>query len=193
MFPQSSEAVQVRVVIVEQTVVIDFSSKLTVVAFEQSSFAVTVGAVGNTSEQPIVKLAGTPAKTGAFVSMIFMYTPNVALFPHSSSAIHSQYSKCVNPSPLQLSVFNTLSRNSTFLPFLRTITVPQSSVAVAEFSSKEGNVAQLNVNVSPFLAFIIANFGTLITGAFVSFTVIVCTLFVALPQLSFAVKVRVMV
>jgi hypothetical protein len=169
LFPQSSVAVHVRVIIVGQ--VPDELSLNETEALPHESDAVTVAAAGTEPHSTVVS-AGTPLSVGAVVSTTVMTWSPLVLLPQSSVAVQ-----------VRVMVF-VLPQAATSLSLDVIVTLPQASLPVA-LPVAAGLVSPVHSTV--------ASAGTVKLGAVVSTTVITWSPLVLLPQSSVAVHVRVIV
>ena len=90
MLPQASVAVQVRVIVLRfKHVSLEITSLIATVGVPpaQLSVADTEGVVGTSPKHLMVTFAGTPAKTGATLSLTVIICADVALFPQLSVAV----------------------------------------------------------------------------------------------------------
>ena len=149
------------------------STNLTSTFVSQLSVALTLGAFGTASHSTFAS-AGIDANLGASVSFVEIVCVFTLVLPQLSIAVHVRF--IVNP---QAPLFDVVSANliSTFL----------SQLSVAVTTPVAGTVG-----VVPHAA--VTSAGTPAkVGAFVSFTVTVCTPVDLLPHLSVAVHVRLIV
>lgn len=166
-----SVAVHVLVTLYEpvQAPLVVASVKVKLIALPQASVAVAVVNVG-VAGQLIVVGAGSAAKTGALMSCTLIVCDLVDELPHPSVAVHVLVT-LYEPAQAPL-VVTSLNVKENVLP------QPSEAVAVAN----TGVAGQLIVDGAGNDA---------MTGAVISWTLIVCDLVDELPQLSVAVHVRV--
>src|SRR5918994_854988 len=166
---QLSVAVQVRVIVPQPSTTLFTSVKLTVIDGSQLSVAVTLAAVGIAAQSTVI-LAGTPAKTGAVLSVTVMVWVAVAVLLQLSVAVQV---RVIVPQP-----------STTLFTSVKVTVIVGSQLSVAVTLAAVGTAAQSTVVLAGTPAK---------TGAVLSVTVIVWVAVAVLPQLSVAVQVRVMV
>ena len=174
VLPQGSTAVQVRVMVLAwvQTPAASVSLKVTGTGPAQLSVAVTVAAAGSASHSTLTS-AGTPARTGAVVSLTVTICWQLALLPLPSAAVQVRVMTLLQLEP-GLDAVSVKSTATTPSQSSRAVTVAAAGTSARHWTLTAGAGHPLK------------------TGAVASTMEMVCTQLALLPQASVAVHVRMM-